>query len=68
MKIAAVMFPGSPRQYDYLCPFDDVKPGDNVVVTTRRGEATVIVAEIKDYSDKATVEILRKVETPNKPF
>lgn len=69
MKVAAVMFTGSHRQYDYLCPFDDVKVGDEVVVSTRRGEARVIVAEIKDSSDKATVEILRKADVDrHRPF
>lgn len=69
MKVAAVMFSGSHQQYDYLCPFDDVKAGDSVIVSTRRGEATVIVAEIKESSDKATVEILRKADVDrHRPF
>jgi ribosomal 50S subunit-recycling heat shock protein len=62
MKVAAVMFPGSHAQYDYLCPFDEVKAGDEVVVNTKRGEATVIVAEIKNHSDRATATILRKAD------
>ena len=31
MRIASVMFPGISRQFDILCPFDDVKPGDYVI-------------------------------------
>jgi hypothetical protein len=58
VKVASVLFSNSQNRYDYLCPFD-VKPGDEVIVDTRRGEAKVIVAEIKDHSDRATAQIKR---------
>lgn len=58
MKVVSVLFSNSQNRYDYLCPFD-VKVGDNVIVETRRGEATVVVAEVKDHSDRATVEVKR---------
>lgn len=61
MKIVSVIFSGSPNRYDYRCPFD-VKVGDNVVVETRRGDATVVVAEVKDHSDKATATVKRVVQ------
>lgn len=61
MKVVEVLFSGSQTRYDYLCPFDDVRVGDNAVVDTRRGEATVIVAAVKDRSDRAAVEIKRLV-------
>jgi hypothetical protein len=46
-----------------LDPFG-AKVGDVVVVPTRRGDAEVVVAEVKESSDRATVEILRIVENP----
>lgn len=58
MKVVSVLFSGSHQTYDYLCPFD-VKVGDEVIVDTRRGEASVIVAEVKDHSDKATARVKR---------
>lgn len=61
MKVASVAFNGSHHQYDYLCLFD-VKVGDNVVVDTKRGEATVIVVAVKDHSDRATAQIKRVVQ------
>jgi hypothetical protein len=65
MKVVSVLFSNSPRTYDYLCPFDDVKVGSNVIVDTKRGEATVIVAEIKPVSDKATAHVKRVL--PDEP-
>jgi hypothetical protein len=63
------MFSGSHHHYDYLLPFNDVKPGDEVIVMTKRGEATVIVAEIKNHSDRATASILRKADAGRRhPF
>lgn len=57
-QIAAVKFDGSDRTYDYIAPFP-VSPGMRVVVETRRGEAVVTVAEVKDHSDKATASLVR---------
>lgn len=57
-KIAAVMFPGSTRSYDYIAPFP-IHVGMKVVVETRRGEAVVEVVEVKERSDKATASLLR---------
>lgn len=58
MKAVSVIFSNSPNHYDYWCSFD-VKVGDNVVVETKRGEATVIVVEVKDHSEKATAAVKR---------
>lgn len=63
MKVVSVLFSNSHQQYDYLDPFG-AKVGDVVVVPTRRGDAEVVVAEVKESSDRATVEILRIVENP----
>ena len=60
-RAASVRFPGSARTYDYLCPFD-VTPGTLVVVSTKRGEATVEVVEVKENSEVATAEVLRVAE------
>lgn len=60
MKVVSVLFSGSHQTYDYFCAFD-VKVGDNVIVDTRRGEANVIVAEVKDHSDKATASVKRVI-------
>lgn len=62
MKVVSVLFFGSHSRYDYFCDFD-VKVGDEVIVDTRRGEANVIVAEVKDHSDKATASV-KRVNTP----
>lgn len=59
-RFAAVTFPGSARQYDYIAPFP-VEPGDKVRVATRRGLATVEVVEVKDHSERATASLLRRV-------
>lgn len=66
MKVAAVAFSGSRQTYDYLCPFD-VNPGDEVIVQTKRGEAKVLVMEIKDSSDRATAEIKRIADLAPEP-
>lgn len=63
MKVVAVAFSGSHQTYDYLCPFS-VKVGDEVIVETRRGEAKVLVMEVKDHSDKATAQV-KRVVTPD---
>lgn len=62
--IAAVRFKfqkeGDSKTYDYLVPTGlDLKPGDKVVVETKRGEAIVTVVEIKDTSEMAEKFILR---------
>lgn len=74
MKVAAVAFSGSRQTYDYLCPFD-VNPGDEVIVQTKRGEAKVLVIEVKDNSDKATATVKRLADPapehasdPTRPF
>jgi hypothetical protein len=59
VKVVSVTFSGSPREYDYLAPMDDIRVGDAVIVMTKRGEATVIVTAIKDHSDRATARIER---------
>lgn len=66
--VVAVRFEGSDRLYDYFCQFDDVVVGDRVVVNTCRGEAEVTVAEVKKDSDRATSNIVRKVERKGDPF
>lgn len=63
MQVVSVLFSNSQNHYDYLDPFG-AKVGDVVVVPTRRGDAEVVVAEVKESSDRATVEILRVVENP----
>lgn len=63
MKVVSVLFSNSQNLYDYLDPFG-AKVGDVVIVPTRRGDAEVVVAEVKESSDRATVEILRIVENP----
>jgi len=61
MKAVSVAFSGSHQEYHYLCPFD-VKPGDECVVNTRRGEAKVLVMAVLDHSDKATATVVRVVK------
>lgn len=57
--IAEVRFPGySPKTYDYFAPFP-VKKGDQVVVLTARGEATVEVISVKHDLRKAEKSLLR---------
>jgi primosomal protein N' len=63
VKVVSVLFSNSQNRYDYLDPVG-AKVGDVVVVPTRRGDAEVVVAEVKESSDRATVEILRIVENP----
>lgn len=63
MKVVSVLFSGSQARYDYLDPYG-AQVGDVVVVPTRRGDAEVVVVEVKESSDRATVEILRIVENP----
>lgn len=60
MKAVGVLFSGSHVEYDYWCEFD-VKPGDNVVVDTKRGEATVVVKTVKDHSERAQASVKRVV-------
>jgi len=57
-KAVSVRFSSSSKTYDYLCTFP-VRPGDRVIVETRRGDATVEVVAVKDYSDRATAYISR---------
>jgi len=64
MKVVSVLFSGSPNRYDYFCQDDAVRVGDEVVVETRRGDATVVVAAVKDQSDKATAYVKRVVGRP----
>lgn len=67
MKAVSVTFSGSPREYAYWCADDTVKIGDNAIVDTKRGEATVIVVEVKDRSDRATAQIKRLIRSDAKP-
>ena len=60
-SFAAVRFDGSDKTYDYFAPIS-VEVGDRVVVETRRGEAVVTVAEIKDRSERAEKSILRMAD------
>ena len=56
--VVSVIFSGSPREYDYLCPADRaVAVGDVVQVSTRRGLAEVIVVAVKPASERATAFI-----------
>lgn len=57
-KAVAVLFGGSHHKYHYFCDFD-VKVGDNVIVDTKRGEATVIVVEVMGESAAATAHVKR---------
>lgn len=59
--VVTVRFPPSVREYDYFCNFP-VAQGQNVVVETRRGEATVQVLEVKATSERAEKSILRLAE------
>ena len=56
-KAVSVIFSGSPHEYHYFAGDHDVRPGDNVTVSTKRGDATVIVTAVLDHSDKATATI-----------
>lgn len=65
LAVAAVKFKWQKdeKTYDYWIPAGlDVKPGDKVIVETRRGETEVEVIEIKAESDKAEKQIVRIVE------
>ena len=66
--VVAVEFTPGGARYDYYCQFEDVTVGDQVVVKTSRGPQTVTVAEIKPDSEKATQNIVRKVERKGDPF
>lgn len=61
MKVVSVLFSGSHVQYDYWCDDDTVRVGDNCIVDTRRGEATVVVAAVKETSEKASAHVKRVV-------
>lgn len=51
------------KTYDYFVPTDlELQPGDKVMVETKHGETEVEVVEIKDASDKAEKEILRRAD------
>lgn len=51
------------KAYDYFIPDGlELAPGDKVVVETRKGETEVEVVEIKDGSERAEKEILRRAE------
>ena len=62
--IVAVCFPGSDKTYDYYTHFP-LGIGDEVIVATSRGEATVTVAEIKMHSDRAEKFVLRMADEEN---
>jgi hypothetical protein len=60
--VVSVQFPGQQgKSYDYLSPFP-VEVGQLVVVSTKRGEATVEVVAVKAESEVATKSILRVAE------
>lgn len=62
LAVAAIRFKWEKagRTYDYFIPEGmELKPGDKVVVMTKRGEATVEVVEIKASSDRAEKQIVR---------
>jgi len=66
-KVAAIKFSWQKddRTYDYFVPHGlELKPGDKVVVETKRGETVVTVVEIKDESDRAEKSILRAEANP----
>lgn len=58
-RAVSVLFNRSAVRYDYLCDFD-VKVGDDVIVDTKRGEATVVVVAVLEDSPKATQHVKRK--------
>lgn len=63
--VAAVKFKWQKdeKTYDYfVAPGMDLKPGDKVVVETKRGETTVEVVAIKAESEMAEKQILRIAE------
>lgn len=64
MKYASVSFRwNKEKTFDYIIPHGlELAPGDKVIVETRKGETEVEVVEIRDASDKAEKQILRKVE------
>lgn len=60
-QAVSIKFGWGEGTYDYWCD-EPVKPGDKVIVETKRGEAKVTVVEVKQGSDKATKSVLRRVE------
>lgn len=67
--VAAVKFKWQKdeRTYDYFVPEGlELKPGDKVVVETKRGETTVEVVAIKTESEMAEKDILR-IAPPKEP-
>lgn len=69
--VAAVKFKwqkdGDAKTYDYYVPEGlELKPGDKVIVETKRGETTVEVVEIKAESELADKAILRIAEPEQK--
>lgn len=70
--VAAVKFKwqkdGDAKTYDYfIAEGMTLKPGDKVVVETKRGETTVEVVEIKAESDMAEKSILRVADPEPEP-
>lgn len=57
------------KTYDYFIPEGlDLAPGDKVLVETKRGETEVEVVEIKDASERAEKDILRRADPkPEQP-
>lgn len=70
LKVAAIKFKWQKdeKTYDYFIPHGlELSPGDKVVVETKRGETEVVVAEIKEKSDRAERSIIRRVEEKPAP-
>lgn len=60
MQVVSVKFnPWDQKTFDYFTTLD-LKPGDEVVVETDRGEAVVRVETLNRNSDKARKWIVRK--------
>lgn len=67
LAVAAVKFKwqkgDDQKTYDYLVPHGlELAPGDRAMVETKRGEAEVIVVEIKAESEMASKPILRRAD------
>jgi primosomal protein N' len=58
-KIVAVKFGESDKTYDYFAGAFDVAVGQRVMIPMRGREVSVLVAEVKDHSELAKIEILR---------
>lgn len=45
LRFVKAQYPGSHKYYDYICDIEDIKKGDEVLVTKKYGEKVVAVRD-----------------------